>query len=145
MSRLHERSLTVGEVMHQGVVTCASETTLREVAALLARHRIHAVIVLASDEAVRGVITDRDVVFAHATGTLDGTTAGDAATEPTITVRPTLDLMVASELMTRHATPHVVVTEGTDRRPVGVLSSLDVARAVASGPDARGSPGEDSS
>lgn len=35
---------TVGSAMHVGVVTCRPDATLRTVAALLAEHRIHAVV-----------------------------------------------------------------------------------------------------
>jgi CBS domain-containing protein len=34
--------------------------------------------------------------------------------------------------MVRHGTTHVVVTAPGDGRPVGILSSLDIANAVAS-------------
>jgi CBS domain-containing protein len=49
-------------------------------------------------------------------------------------MRASLDLRSASELMTRHGTTHVVVTDARDRRPVGILSSLDIARAVGRDP-----------
>ncbi len=117
--------------MHSGVVTCAPDASLRTAAALLGEHGIHAVVVVSPDEAAPvAVVTDRDVLFAYATGRLDELTARDAATEPTISVRPTLDLRSASELMSRHGTTHAVVTNADDRRPVGVVSSLDIARAV---------------
>lgn len=120
--------------MHRGVVTCASGASLREVAGLLANNGIHAVVVVSPEEVPpRAVITDRDVVFAHATGKLDQLMARDAATEPTITVRATLDLRAASELMARHGTTHVVVTDHDEHRPIGILSSLDIAKAVAQG------------
>jgi len=41
--------MTVGEVMHAGIISCRPETTLRTVAGILAAHRIHAVVVAAAD------------------------------------------------------------------------------------------------
>jgi CBS domain-containing protein len=124
--------VAVGTVMHAGVVTCAPGASLRTVAGMLAAHRIHAVVV--RDEAAPGVgryavVTDRDVVLAHARGKLDDCTAREAASEPTITVRADLDLRYASELMARNGTTHVVVVNA-EGRPVGVVSSLDVATPV---------------
>jgi CBS domain-containing protein len=52
--------------------------------------------------------------------------------EPTITVRADADLRHAAELMAQFGTSHVIVTERGGRRAVGVLSSLDIAKAVAS-------------
>jgi CBS domain-containing protein len=57
-------------------------------------------------------------------------TARDAASEPTVTVRADFDLQYASEAMVRHGTTHIVVTAPGDGRPIGVLSSLDIANAV---------------
>lgn len=123
---------TVGEVMHAGVISCRPDATLRTVAGILAAHRIHAVVVATEDEhAPCAVVTDRDVVFGHSRGELDRSTARDAASEPTITVRADTDLRHAAELMAHYGTSHVIVTESGGRRPVGILSSLDVAAAVA--------------
>jgi CBS domain-containing protein len=98
---------------------------------MLAAHHIHAIVVASSEHrAPSAVVTDRDVVYAHSLGKLDSLTAGDAATEPTITVRPDVDLRHASELMSRHGTTHVVVTDGGYGAAIGILSSLDVADAV---------------
>ena len=127
-----EPQATVGSVMHAGVVTCSPDATLRTVAAILAAHRIHAVVVASPEEAAPcAVVTDRDVVFSYSQGTLDRLTARDAASEPTVTVRAGLDLRYASEAMVRHGTTHVVVTEPGNGKPVGILSSLDIANAVA--------------
>ena len=123
--------LTVGSVMHHGVVTCPPNDSLRDVAAILAANRIHAVLVASPEEhAPCAVVTDRDVVYGHLLGKLDQLTARDAASEPTVTVRADLDLREASGLMVRYGTTHVVVTEPEDGTPIGILSSLDVAAAV---------------
>jgi CBS domain-containing protein len=122
---------TVGSVMHAGVVTCRPDASLRTVARLLAEHRIHAVVVTGPEEtAPSAVVTDRDVVFAHARGQLDRLTAREASREPTITVRPDHDLRDASETMARHGVTHIVVTAKGDATPIGILSSLDIAKAA---------------
>src|SRR5512142_1671661 len=79
----------------------------------------------------RAVVTDRDVIYSHSRGELDRFTAPGAATEPPVTVRPAADLRHAAELMARFGTSHVVVTEVGGGVPIGILSSLDIAEAVA--------------
>jgi CBS domain-containing protein len=126
-----EQHKTVGDVMHAGVITCRPDATLRTVAGLLAEHRMHAIVVTSEDEQARcAVVTDRDVVFGHSRGELDRLTAQDAANEPTVTIRADADLRHAAELMSHYGTSHVLVTERGGGRPVGILSSLDVAAAV---------------
>ena len=126
-----EATDTVGGVMHSGVVTCRPDATLRMVAGLLAEHRVHAIVVTDPKEtAACAVVTDRDVVFAYSRGELDRITARGAASEPTITVRPDLDLREASATMARHGVTHIVVTAQGDATPIGILSSLDIAKAA---------------
>lgn len=130
-SQPREPNETVGGVMHSGVVTCRPDASLRTVARLLAEHRIHAVVVTGQEEtAPSAVVTDRDVVVAYSRGQLDRLTARDAASEPTITVRPDHDLRDASETMARHGVTHIVVTARGDATPIGILSSLDIAKAA---------------
>lgn len=132
MSSLPPEGRAVGGVMHSGIVTCRPDDSLRTVAGILAANHIHAVVVASPEEdAPCGVVTDRDVVYGHSVGKLDQLTARDAAAEPTVTVRSDLDLRQASGLMARYGTTHVVVTEAAGGMPVGILSSLDVAAAVA--------------
>ena len=42
-----------------------------------------------------------------------------------------LPLAAAAEAMVEHDVSHLVVVEGRSGRPVGVVSTLDVARALA--------------
>jgi CBS domain-containing protein len=133
MRAVDSPSTPVGAVMHAGVITCRPEATLRKVAAILAAHRIHAVVVASEGErAPLAVVTDRDVIWAHARGELDRITAREAATEPTVTIRAQAALGQATELMAHYGTSHVVVTESGGGRAIGILSSLDVAEAIAS-------------
>ena len=53
---------------------------------------------------------------------------GGAATAA-LTVRPTETIQRAAQLMTEHATAHLVVVD-EERRPLGVISTLDIAAAL---------------
>lgn len=59
-------------------------------------------------------------------------TAGDIATQP-VPVSSEDRLDRAAQLMVEHKVEHLIVFGAADGRPVGVLSSLDVAGAIAWG------------
>ena len=130
-------TVTVEEAMHPGVLTCAPETPLRDVAVAMARYRIHAVVVYAEpaeeDEAalVWGVVGDGDLVAAAAADEIDTRTAGEAARTALVTVRRDDSLRHACQLMSDRGVTHAVVISSYSERPLGVVSALDVARALA--------------
>jgi CBS domain-containing protein len=126
---------TVAEVMRRGVVGCAPDTPLTEVARLMSDHRIHCVVVggLSEDRhgtrLVWGVVSDLDLARAVATDT--AATAGQiAATEP-VTASPGDMLEDVARTMGEHDVAHLVVVDDQDLEPIGVVSTLDVARAAA--------------
>ena len=126
--------LSVADVMHRGVVTCARQTSLVTVAHLMATERIHCVAVVAvmpgADQKLCGVVSDRDVLAAAVAGDLaEQTAAGCAATE-VIAVAPGERLARAAELMGEHGLTHLVVVEPGTMIPIGVLSTLDLAAVV---------------
>jgi CBS domain-containing protein len=126
---------TVGEVMRRGVVGCAPDTPLPELARLMSVHRIHCVVVggLSEDRRgtrlVWGVVSDLDLARALATGT-EATAGQVAATEP-VTASPGDSLEDVARTMGEHDVAHLVVVDGRDAEPIGVVSTLDVARAAA--------------
>ncbi len=124
----------VQDAMHRGLVTCPPGTSLRVVARILAAHRIHAVVV-ADDHAheragVWGVVSDIDVVTRLAAAAGDET-AGSAAELPPCFVAPDDTLAQAVRLMAEHGVAHLLVADPASGRPLGVLSTLDVAEALS--------------
>lgn len=120
----------VAEAMTPGILTCGRSTPLRTVAAMMATHRVHSIVVFdgSDDVAPWGVVSDLDLVDAIET---EGT-AGSVAASPVLTVTVDDTLAHAAQLMREHATSHlIVVTDVDSLLPIGVLSSLDVARAFA--------------
>jgi CBS domain-containing protein len=123
----------VSDVMHRGVLTCARDEPLSRVAELMAAHRVHSVVV--TDEpnragALWGVVSDLDLVAAATVRRLDEQLAGATAATAALTIAPGETLQRAAQLMTEHATAHLVVVDPETLRPIGVLSTLDVARAL---------------
>jgi CBS domain-containing protein len=125
----------VGDAMHAGVVSCALEAPLAEVAHLLAEHRIHCVVgygdVTEEDTQVWGVISDLDLVSAAAAGDIWGLPASAAAATEPLVVSPDVPLRVAAGLMAEHGVSHLLVVEPGADRPVGVLSTLDLMGVMA--------------
>jgi len=126
---------TVGEVMRLGVVGCTPDTPLSEVARLMSAHRIHCVVVGGRTEdhqgtrLIWGVVSDLDLARAVAAG--QELTAGQvAATEP-VTASPFDSLADVAQVMGDHDIAHLVVVDAKDAEPMGVISTLDIARAVA--------------
>lgn len=129
---------TVAGVMHRGVISVPSDTPLRGVARAMCDQHVHSVVVLADEadglpEHVWGVISSLDLVAAVGSGDVDRRTAADAIAAPVVTVGPEESLTHAAQLMAEHGITHLVVVEAESGRPAGVLSTLDVARALAEG------------
>ena len=125
-------TIRVADVMHEGVLTCGRDESLARVAQLMADHRVHSIVVTdqpADAPALWGVVSDLDLVAAGSVRSLDEQTAGAAAATPALTISPEDALPRATQLMVEHALTHLVVVD--DGRPVGVISTLDVAAAFA--------------
>ena len=126
------RNATVADVMTPGMIHCAPETPLETVAELMATRRVHAVAVggIAANHLVWGVIDSLDLVRAlrdpehHAF-------AEAISRQPAVSIEAGADLADAVALMDERSVAHLVVVDR--ERPVGVISTLDIAGAAAWG------------
>lgn len=129
---------TVADAMHPGVIGVAPDTDLATIAQAMASHRIHAVVVEGVEQAgggerlVWGIVSDLDLMRAHDASEPLPTASQLAATE-VVTVEPDDPLARAAQLMTEHDVNHLVVASAASGRPLGVISALDVAAAIAWG------------
>jgi CBS domain-containing protein len=129
---------TVGDAMSHGVITCPPETPLRVVARMMATYGVHAIFVFDHtddyDEAPRlwAVVSDLDLVAATRLD-LDTLTAGATAVTPLVSVAADRSIAEAGGLMAQYGIAHLAVTDPGSGRPIGVISTLDIARAVAAG------------
>lgn len=129
---------TVAEVMHRGIVTCDVDSPLGAVARMMAAHRIHCVVVRNAAASwtetpgagLWGVVSDLDLVRILVTGGVLGRRAGESAATPALVVRAGDPVRRAAELMADREVTHLVVVDHA-AKPVGVVSTLDVARAVS--------------
>jgi CBS domain-containing protein len=125
-------AVSVREAMHEGVLSCSADTPLSTVAELMASQGVHCIVVTeADDPAVWGVISDLDLVAAAGVRDLDAQSAGGSAATPALPIAPDDTLQRAAQMMTEHAAAHLVVVDDGSGSPVGVLSTLDVARVLA--------------
>jgi CBS domain-containing protein len=132
--------LRVSDAMHGGVLTCTLDTPLRDVARIMARYRVHAVVAIGGhtvNEALQssfwGIVSDHDLVDAVAKGEVDSATAGGIAGTRLVMVDPDESLARGAALMREHQVTHLVVVEPDSTLPVGVLSTLDIAKALSAG------------
>jgi CBS domain-containing protein len=125
-------AFTVREAMHEGVLSCPADAPLSAVAELMAGKGVHCIVVTdADDTSVWGVISDLDLVAAAGVRDLEAQSAGASAASVALAIRPDETLQRAAQMMTEHATAHLLVVDRGSGRPVGVLSTLDVARLLA--------------
>jgi CBS domain-containing protein len=133
-SRSELASIRVADAMHHGILTCPPETPLRTVARMMTRYRVHCIAVYADpdsdfDGLVWGIVSDLDLVGAAAVD-IEERTAGGTARSPVVTTTPDETLEEAARLMREHETSHVVVVVPGSDRPIGILSTLDIAEVL---------------
>jgi CBS domain-containing protein len=118
----------VGDAMRPGVFTCEPGTSLVTVARRMATEHVHAIVVLETGDSDRrpwAVVTDRDVL--RSAPDIAERTAGEVATGQVLLANPDERLPDVAARMVEQGTSHAVVVESGTGRPVGVLSTLDVA------------------
>jgi CBS domain-containing protein len=124
----------VYDVMRVGVVTCRTQTSLRDVARIMVGYQIHSVVVDDADASMHpwGIISDLDLASTPGSR-IDELTAGDVAKSELVTVNANESLERAAELMSEHRVSHLMAVQPETGRPVGVISALGLATVIAAG------------
>jgi len=120
-ARLHRRR-RVEDVMTTVVVTADRLTPYKEIACLLAEHRISSLPVLADGWQVIGMVSETELLAAWSRRV--ALTAGELMTAP-VTIRPDATISVATRMMTAHHVTSLPVT-GADRQLIGIVSRRDL-------------------
>jgi CBS domain-containing protein len=130
-SSLIERA-TVLDAMHPEVLTCPAGASLALVARMMAAESVDCVVVEGAGDGGRNwaILSDVDLVAAASLGSLDAETAGRFAAREFLTVAPDEGLGRAAEIMVARNASRLIVIDPASDRPIGVLSTLDVARAM---------------
>ena len=126
---------TVADAMHPGIMSCDPDAPLSDVARMMASNHVHclAVIGISHEEpecGVWGIVSDLDLLRAGI-GTQGEISARSLAQQPLVSVASSTPLRDAASLMLEHHVSHLVVIEPGSERPVGILSTLDIAGVLA--------------
>jgi CBS domain-containing protein len=124
----------VCDAMHHGVLSCAPDTPLADVARTMAEHRVHCVVVHESEIPGVGtwsVVSDRDLMAAAAADRVGDTTAGAVAATSVLWIGSGEPLSRAAQAMAEHDVSHLIVVGESSGRPEGILSTLDVAMVLS--------------
>ncbi len=109
------------------VLSISADATVADAVALLAGRRIGAVPVI-DDGAVRGIFSERDVLYglAREGAKILEQKVADVMISPAITVEPDSPVLTALSLMTRRRIRHLPVTEG--EAAIGFVSIGDLVK-----------------
>ncbi len=133
--------LRVIDAMHPALITCSPDSSLRTIARMMATYRVHAILVTAHGDADLpggsdwGIVSDADLLRATESEDIDQRQARTLAAQPVVTIASSEALSHAAQLMVERDVSHLIVLESRSARPIGVLSTLDVARALAGFPE----------
>jgi len=125
-------SETVMSLMRRGAITCAEQTSIREVAQIMVVNRIRYCVVVNQSHEVVGIISARSILKAFGKD-LDQTKAKDILLPYTISITPSTPLKEAIELMSKRKIEHlVVVSERLGSKAVlGILHASDIVVHLA--------------
>jgi len=111
-----------------GVITTGPATTVSEVADIIARERIGAVVVTEQDDQVVGIISERDIVNGlskRGTGLLD-LPISDIMTRDVFTCATTEDVNQLRREMTNRRARHIPIVE--EGKLIGIISIGDIVK-----------------
>lgn len=129
-------SSIVADHMAPNPVVVRADASLSEAAALMDRHHVHGLPVVDEAGALVGVLSQTDLNRARSTEYLWANWPGLAVrhlmTSPAMTIHRSTPLIVAARRMEEHHVHRLVVVEqGDDRSPVGIISMTDLIHALA--------------
>jgi CBS domain-containing protein len=116
----------ISEVMTEGVVTAATEDSLRHVGELMRDRNVGSVVICEAGRPV-GVITDRDLALVVVADEVDaGERAGPHASRPLVTGQVEMDLEEAVAMMVQHHIRRLPVIDGEQLAGIVTIDDLAV-------------------
>jgi CBS domain-containing protein len=125
---------TVGDIMSRSLVTLDESATLTQAAEAMAARRVGSAVVIREERLV-GIITERDVLRAVASGDVGGT-VGEWMTRHPETCDTDESAQQAGVVMIHGGFRHLPVLEGG--KPVGIVSIRDLMRVALEDVSPRG-------
>lgn len=131
-----DRELTVRDLMSGEPVTVRSDVPLIVAERLMREFAVSGLPVVDHAEALVGVLSRTDLMALAGDPRVEawqGRSVAATMTAPALTVDADASLADAAARMEEHRVHRLVVVEPETRRPIGVLSTTDLVRAVAAG------------
>jgi CBS domain-containing protein len=126
---------TVRDVMSTALLTVDATAALTEAAAQMDARGVGAALVM-NGEHLSGILTERDILHAVATGEVEGTKVGAWMTHDPETVGPDQQPGHAAAVMLHGGFRHLPVLEGD--KPIGIISIRDLMRLAIDDESPRG-------
>ena len=121
----------VMNLMKKGAISCGEETSIKEVAQILAVNSTRYCVVTNKEHEVLGIISARSILKAFGKD-LDDTLAKEILLPHTYTISPNMPLSEAIRLMDRRKIEHVIITSDRpgSKAVLGMLHIEDVISAM---------------
>ena len=121
----------VMNLMKKGAISCGEETSIKEVAQIMAVNSTRYCVVTNKEHEVLGIISARSILKAFGKD-LDDTSAKEILLPHTYTISPNMPLSEAIRLMDRRKIEHVIVTSDRpgSKAVLGMLHIEDVIAAM---------------
>src|SRR4030042_2729787 len=107
----------VRDLMHPGLLTCDTDATLGQVAVLLTKCHVHALVVVDHENYPQGIISDYDLLAGEwlsaepqGLATMRQLTAGELMSPPIEKVEVDVPLQVAAHILIEKEIPRLLVT-----------------------------------
>ncbi len=124
----------VSDAMRVGILSCPADATLRDAARTMTLHHVHMIVVTdPADGLPVACLSDSALLRQLLEPGGVGRTLSQAADHDYETVSTGEPLGVAAAVMRDEGISHLVVRDEHSGRPVGVLSTLDIAGVLAWG------------
>jgi CBS domain-containing protein len=126
---------TVGELMSIEPITIGIDEAIGSAEQLMSLREVTGLPVVDRIGRLKGVLSQTDIVRAHASGqplaSWPGLAVRHLMTSPALTIRVDESLLTAARMMEQHHVHRLVVVAPDGEHPVGVISTTDLVRALA--------------
>ena len=126
---------TLGELMSIEPITIGVDEAIGNAEQVMSQRGISGLPVVDRLGRLQGVLSQTDIVRAHASGqpvaNWPGLAVRHLMTAPALTIRLDESLLTAARMMEQHHVHRLVVVAPDGEHPVGVISTIDLVRALA--------------
>jgi len=119
--------MNIGDILQRPLVMIPSGTTMLDAAKLMVDNNMGLLVICDPKERTNlaGVISERDIMKAIASGKKLNAAVGEVSTKHVITAKASSDVAEAAKAMNKNKIRHVVVVD-EQGKPVGVVSMRDL-------------------